>query len=165
MTSHSSLLVLLLLILIAVWWDVRYRRIPNWLTFSGIIIGFLFQLVTGGVTGLKFAVLGFGLGAAILLIPYYKGGIGAGDVKLLAMIGTWTGVEFLLPACLWMGIFGAVLSLYYIWREKVWKLTLIGLTNNDYKTGIKVPYGVAIGLGTFMESARIVWFPTGGWTL
>lgn len=162
MASHSSLIILFIMAIIAMWMDIRYRKIPNWLTFSGIISGFLFHLAVDGLAGLQFAGLGFVVGLAILFIPFAKGGMGAGDVKFLAMIGTWMGVSSLLPACLWMAIIGAGMAVLMVWRQGIWKLTLIGMTVSAFKTGAKIPYGVAIGLGAMLESARSVWLTAGG---
>ncbi len=157
MTIGFDLIVLVSLLCVAIWLDVRYRRIPNWLTFSGMIAALLVHSLEKGYSGLLAALLGFVVGILLLFIPFTKGGMGAGDVKLLAMIGAWMGVDFLLPACLWMGIIGLVLSLYAMWRERIWKLAFYGLSMKGITTGVKVPYGVAIGFGALIEIGRHVW--------
>jgi prepilin peptidase CpaA len=162
MTIGIDLMVLLPLLFVAMWLDLRYRRIPNWLTFSGILSAFLVHGLEKGTAGLLPTAIGFVAGVLILLIPFAKGGMGAGDVKLLAMIGAWMGVQFLFPACLWMGMVGLFLSLYAIWRERIWRLALYGMSLKGVTTGVKVPYGIAIGLGTLIEIGRNVWKSGGG---
>src|SRR5262245_53599856 len=71
--------------------DVRTRRIPNWLTVSGLATGIIFQTAIGGISGLGLALAGFAVGFGILLVLWLVGGGGGGDVKLMAAIGAWVG--------------------------------------------------------------------------
>jgi prepilin peptidase CpaA len=81
--------------------DLRTRRIPNALTFGGAAAALVYRLATGGASGAADGVGGWFVGLALLLIPYALGGMGAGDVKLLAALGAWLG-----PAdTLWLGIY------------------------------------------------------------
>jgi len=153
---------LLIMTIIAMWTDFRYRKIPNWLTFTGILSGFVYHGLATGLSGLQLAGVGFALGVAILFFPFAKGGIGAGDVKMLAALGTWMGAEMLLPACLWMGVIGACLSLYAIWKQRIWKLAFYGLTVKGVATECRIPYGIAIGLGIWLELGRLFWLTAGG---
>jgi len=81
--------------------DLRTRRIPNALTVGGAAAALVYRLATGGSAGALDAVEGWFVGLALLLVPYALGGMGAGDVKLLAALGAWLG-----PAeTLWLGIY------------------------------------------------------------
>src|SRR5687767_2077545 len=76
--------------------DLRARRIPNWLTggsaLVGLLAGFWLHGPPGGLSALTGGLLGFAL-----LLPFYAlGGVGAGDVKLLAALGTLIGPHDLL---------------------------------------------------------------------
>jgi len=69
--------------------DGKQLRVPNWLTFPLILSGWVFSLVAFGLAGLGWSILGTIVGLALLLPPYAIGGMGAGDVKLLAGVGAW----------------------------------------------------------------------------
>ena len=89
--------------------DARERRIPNKITFMGIIVGLLFNLITGGWTGLLNSFFGLLAGIAIFFIPFAVGGMGAGDVKLMGAIGALMGWRF--SSCKW------VLFTLHLWAE------------------------------------------------
>src|SRR5262245_65341671 len=88
--------VLLALVLGAAVYDARYRRIPNWLTASGVLIVFAMNAFIGrpydgvgqGLPGFLFALKGFGLGFGLYLFLYVLRAMGAGDVKLMAAVGS-----------------------------------------------------------------------------
>lgn len=71
--------------------DIRNHRVPNWLTFSGMVVGLASYFLTGGFGGLLFSAEGLILGFALLIPFYMAGGMGAGDVKLLAAVGALLG--------------------------------------------------------------------------
>lgn len=84
----------------ASFFDIRERRVPNWLVFAAIIAGLLYHNVVDGWQGLGLAVEGMAVGAAILLGPYVFGAVGAGDVKLLMAFGALAGPENVLRGSL-----------------------------------------------------------------
>lgn len=84
--------------------DVRQQRIPNWLTFGAAAAGIIFHTVVGGGPGFAGALLGWATGAAIFFLPFALGGLGAGDVKLIAALGAW----FAWPDALWLGLFTGI---------------------------------------------------------
>jgi prepilin peptidase CpaA len=92
--------VLLILIVAAAVFDVRYRRIPNWLTVGGAVAGVALNTVIGRPeAGPGFALEGLALGFSLYFVLYVLHAMGAGDVKLMAAVGALTG-----PAN-WFGIF------------------------------------------------------------
>ena len=95
-----------ILVAVAAFYDIRYRRIPNWLVLAGVIAGFSWNVFSSGGAGLGHAAAGLGLGF-ILYFPFYLlHARGAGDVKLLAAAGSITG-----PGnCLWVFILTAILG-------------------------------------------------------
>jgi prepilin peptidase CpaA len=150
------------------WTDLRTRRIPNYLTFGGAAAGMGYQLGYHGWPGLAGSLAGLVLGLALLLLPYWRGGLGAGDVKALGALGAWLGLTRTLYLFIYMGISGGLLILAVLWwRGQLWNTIKQGwvylvslllrapqgaeaLTCPHPKTQT-VPYGVALALGmTFL---------------
>jgi prepilin peptidase CpaA len=107
--TFASLLALLLWSLLCALGDARERRIPNSLVLKGAAGVALFLLVyrenlTGGP--LADSALGFCTALLVTLPGYWLGRMGAGDVKMLAVIGLATSVEFVAytvgTAALWI---------------------------------------------------------------
>lgn len=71
--------------------DVRSFRIPNYVTLPLFVAGLLFHAILPGGNGIGFSLLGGAVGFGCLILFHFLGGIGAGDVKLLAAVGTWIG--------------------------------------------------------------------------
>jgi prepilin peptidase CpaA len=84
--------------------DLRSRRIPNVLTFGASVVAVLFGAVSGGLTGLGWSLAGWAVGCALFLPWFLLGGMGAGDVKLMAALGSWAGPS----TVIWMALYGAV---------------------------------------------------------
>ena len=103
-------LALAALLLAAAGFDLAHRRIPNWLTFSGLLLGLFWHIVTGGGPGLVFALEGLGVAGLTVLLWMAKA-LGAGDVKLLGVVGVWMGPVFLLWTLLGTIFAGALLAL------------------------------------------------------
>ena len=97
--------------LIATVTDLRSRRIPNWLTFAAIIIGLALHLCAGGWSDLGRSISAFLLCGAVFLLFNLAGGMGAGDVKLIAAEGCLLGLPNagVLLAC--TAICGGILAL------------------------------------------------------
>ena len=81
--------------------DLRFHRIPNWLTLSALLAALLVSPWAGATSGPLEAALGAALGFALLVGPYALGGFGAGDVKALMVLGAWIGPEAMLGAAGW----------------------------------------------------------------
>jgi prepilin peptidase CpaA len=97
--------------------DVRTRRIPNLLTFGAAAVAFAWHLWSGGPSGLMTAALGWCCGVALFFPFFALGGMGAGDVKLLAALGAWLGPALVLWTALFSAMAGGVqaiaLCLFY----------------------------------------------------
>ena len=68
-------------------------KVPNWITFPMILTGWVYSFASGGWAGLGWSLLATFFGLALLYGIYMVGGMGAGDVKLLAGIGAWVHAE------------------------------------------------------------------------
>jgi prepilin peptidase CpaA len=71
--------------------DLRSRRIPNVLTFGASAAAVLFLGVSAGWAGVLWSLEGWAVGCLFFLPWFLLGGMGAGDVKLLAALGAWVG--------------------------------------------------------------------------
>ena len=92
-TIFTVLLVLLLVI--SVYHDYKTQKIPNKITIPTIAAGVILSTVYFGFAGLWTSLLGFIVGFLIFLLPFILGGMGAGDVKLMAAIGAVMGLSLI----------------------------------------------------------------------
>ena len=98
--------------------DLRTRRIPNWLTFGSALLALGFRLAESGVSGVEHGILGWATGVAILLPPFLLGGMGAGDVKLVGALGAWLGPGETLWMAVYTSVAGAVMAVMVsAWQE------------------------------------------------
>ena len=168
----SELSLPLLLSLWMAGMDLAWRRIPNYLTLGGAVAGLGFQLGGRGWPGLLDGLGGAVLGLALLLWPYLKGGMGAGDVKGLAALGTWLGLEHTFYLFIYMGLSGGLIIIaVLIWQGRLrtqmrrgasqllnWVLCQSRLKVPRVQTGgLKVPYGAALALGMAVLCGRQLW--------
>lgn len=90
--------------------DIRARRIPNVLTFGGALAAFVYHTMMSGWPGVQTSVFGWLVGAAAFMPFFLLGGMGAGDVKLLAALGAWMGPGQVVWVALYGSIAGGVLA-------------------------------------------------------
>jgi prepilin peptidase CpaA len=149
-------LVLFILVSIAVLTDLRTHKIYNWLTFSGILLGFILN------HNLLFSLKGVGLGLLLFIIPFALGGFGGGDVKLITMIGSFVGAHQIFWVSLYTAVSGGILALIYIVLKHK---SLAKIKNYLYGFALKVrhpellknpdkqrfPYSTAILLGLILS--------------
>lgn len=163
-----------LLALIAAWTDLRSRRIPNWLTVPGVVVGIGVNAALGGWDGLKASLLGIALGLALLLPFVLLRSLGAGDWKLAGALGAFVGNERLLALLFWsVFVAGAMALALVIYKGRLRQTlrnighilislvtfrlpgTQVSLDNPD---SLKVPYGVALAFTVvFYGVAYVVW--------
>src|SRR5438874_6649350 len=86
-------------------------RVPNWLTYHFALGGLAFAAWAGGTTGLLWALAGLAVGLALLLPLHAIGGMGAGDVKLLAGVGAWMGPAATTGAFVASALVGGLMAL------------------------------------------------------
>jgi prepilin peptidase CpaA len=91
--------------------DLRSRRIPNALTFGGAAAALVFHTVRTGGDGLLTSLAGWGLGVACFLLPFALGGLGGGDIKLVATLGAWLGPALTIWMAMYTGVAGGVVAL------------------------------------------------------
>lgn len=159
-------IILLSILMISFYTDFRYLKIYNAVLFPGVLLALGFNTWQGGMGGLVFTVKGLFLGVALLYLPFLLGGMGAGDVKLLAVVGAFKGTYFVFYSFILTAILGGVISLILLGlkgrlpqiavsigrslkvlifsRFTVWNLS----TLNENDRGTSFPYGTAIVLGS-----------------
>src|SRR4051794_21987066 len=97
---QKVVMVLLVVLLTAATFDVLYRRIPNWLTVSGVVLGIAMNTLIGTPeAGIVFSLIGLAVAFGLYAALYSLRAMGAGDVKLMAAVGALVGWER------WFGIF------------------------------------------------------------
>ncbi len=146
----------------AAWKDARTGKIPNRVTFPAMLVFVAGHAVLGGLDGLLFSLTGLGAGLTFLLIPHLFGYLGAGDVKLMAVVGAALGISSLLTVFLFTSIAGGGLILGHLAlsRRAAPPAEPSGESPDAApppapRTGARrVRYGVAIALGTV---AAMVW--------
>ena len=159
----------------AAWLDWRTRRIPNWLTVSGLLLGIIVNSIFGGWHGAKISLEGAGLALGILLPLVLLRGLGAGDWKLMGAIGalvSWRPMLFVLLLSFFASAAIGIIQMILTRRVKqtLWNtfalakgLATFGLRGNlaeislDNPTLLKMPFGVAVGAAVMTGFALTHW--------
>ena len=129
MTPAITLATVLLLLLTATAavTDLVYHKIYNWTTYTGIIAAFVLNSLDNGwndgYPGLEDSLKGFALCGGLMLVSFVLFRVGGGDVKLMAMLGAFLGLERGLDALLWTFVLGAAAGLAVL----IWRVGLIRL--------------------------------------
>ncbi len=115
--DNVSTILLLCILIAAVGIDVRRHRIPNILSFGAILVGLGLQVWALGTDGFLIGLGGLGVGLLVFLPLHLLGGMGAGDVKLMAAVGTFLGPSHtLLAAGVSLGVGGVLGVLLWLAR-------------------------------------------------
>jgi prepilin peptidase CpaA len=171
-------LVLAAVAVVAGVWDLRTRRIPNWLVLTGLLLGFLLNGFLFLGPGLVRSALGFGLALLIYFPMYLLRGMGAGDVKLMAALGAIAGWQRWIGIFIVSGILGGILAVLLTLargrlRTTLWNVGFIlselahfrapHLTraelNVDNPKAVTLPHGTVIALGVVVLLILIRLFP------
>ena len=163
--------ILITVVLVAAGWDVKWRRIPNWLTAPAFVLALALRVPLGTgplLDGLLAGLIAFVLGVLVFAL----GGLGGGDVKLLTAAGAFLGIDRLWGALLVTALVGGALALWAVIRRGRGQETLANLyivitslRSREAYTGwkgeegdapltirsagvITRPYGVAIAAGS-----------------
>lgn len=103
--------ILILLLLVAFYWDARFKKIPNWMTAGGAAAGLIYHVIDGGMPGLMESLIGMVAAGGICLFLHLFRAIGAGDVKLFAAIGALAGIPFTLYAMMYSIIYAGLIGI------------------------------------------------------
>ena len=143
--------------------DISKGKIPNKITYSVIVLGFVLAAISGGFSGFLNSLAGFGLGFGMMFLIYMWGGFGGGDVKLMAAIGALKGYPFVIYAAFYSAIIGGIYSLaVVIWKGR-FRNTMMNVGRQilalvkpssvlsaplDPKESTQIPFGFCICVGT-----------------
>jgi prepilin peptidase CpaA len=166
--------VTLLLTCLAALWDLRSRKIPNWLTLSGAVAGVTLHAVFDGWHGVRFAFAGMGLALALLLPLVYLRALGAGDWKLMGAVGAFLGWQLSLFVLFGSILVAGIMAVAQIIRtdrvattlRNLWTLIkgfgTFGIVKNpeislDNPGLLKLPFGVAVAAATIVCFCAAYW--------
>jgi len=150
--------------------DLRWRRIPNWLTYPAIPCAVILHSMAGGWHGAKLSLLGTALGLGLLLPFVLIRSLGGGDWKLVGGLGAFFGPQRLMEVLVWAVLINGVMALcLIIWRRRVGQtLRNMGrmfaaffslhLPGSDLTienpNATKVPFGVAAAIAVLLYTSR-----------
>lgn len=165
--------MLVALLIGAAWVDIRSHRIPNKLVFPGVIVALLLAHLPGG--SLSSSLIGIAIGMGVTLPMYWLRAMGAGDVKLMGMVGGFLGGVDIIGATLVIFVVGGALGLLAAFRKRAVRELGGNLKEMAYgglfstmaggrpavpapirSVGVQ-PYGVAIAAGTVLYLAIVKW--------
>jgi len=165
MTEHLPAALMVVLVGIAVYTDVRSEKIPNQLTAPFAIAGLVVSVALHGVDGLLSSLEGLGVGLAVFLLSSLFGRLlGGGDIKLLMAIGAIQGPLFLVWTAVYMALVGGVLAIGVSVARKDFLASLRRLGGGlmmrlfartpldvkDAKPAGRLPYAIPIAIGSIV---------------
>ena len=149
--------------------DGKKLKVPNYITFPMIVSGWVFNTAVSGWEGLGLSLLGTVVGLGLLLPAYAIGGMGAGDVKLLAGVGAWVGGTHTFYAFCLSAVIGGVIAVAMVVCRRGWtkhKHQFFMIMNEIATVGsptelatiaaerkssmMLLPYGIPIAIGTIL---------------
>lgn len=147
-------------------------KVPNWITFPLILSGWVYSGMAFGWTGVGYSLLGTAAGLAMLLPLYAIGGMGAGDVKLLAGVGAWVWTTVTLYSFCLSAVIGGIIAVAMVaWRQtwqkhqtQFWLILseivtirqperLATIAAGRKSSMLLLPYGIPIAIGTILYFA------------
>lgn len=164
--STATSFVLFVMLAAAVVTDLRSHRIPNLLLLPALVLALILHTMSGGIDGLITAAGGLAIGLAMLSPLYIVGGMAAGDVKLLGVVGSfvgpWVAVIAGIATMMAGGAFGIAVIVWHRVRPTLdsHAVQVLSPTNTTLRTpsvshsvGQKdrvtcIPYAPAIAVGT-----------------
>ncbi|MBF7728653.1 prepilin peptidase [Pseudomonas sp. N040] len=147
----------------AVYSDIRTHRIPNLYLALGVVVAMAGQLVLGGLDGLLVWAAGLVVGLLCFLPLYLLGGMAAGDVKLMAVAGSYLGATGAWWAAVYSLLAGGVLGVLFLlykkqllrFLQRYWAIASLRTyiaPPDDAVARQRFPYSSAILLGSLVSA-------------
>jgi prepilin peptidase CpaA len=146
---NAQVVIAILVGVAAVVDDLARRQISNWIPVAALAGGLGWQVGQHGWWGLLYASAGAAAGFGAFLIFYLLGGMGGGDVKLMAGFGALLGASRLMEAALWTAGAGGLLALGVLMFRSLRKRA--GAQGKLAPAGDSIPYAPAIALGVWLS--------------
>lgn len=163
--------ILIIVVIIAGITDFFKRKVYNWLTIPAIFIGLIVNFLLNSFSGLLNSFIGLLIGFVVFLLLGLLGGMGGGDIKLMAAVGALGGWQFLPVAIYCIAISGGIIALIYSLKygtlittlKKLWRF-LVGFVMKGMdpigelkptEKSLYIPYGLAISIGVIIA----IFFP------
>jgi prepilin peptidase CpaA len=145
---------------VAAAFDLRSRRIPNWLNLAVALSGLVAHVVSRGLTGAAWSLGGAALGLGLLYVPFAARWLGGGDVKLAGAMGAWLGPRLVLSATLYGVAVNGLLALIWMvrWaplRREVGGNLRAALWAGELPDGVRRERGQMLPLGLALAAAAI----------
>lgn len=121
--------VVLILASIAAWTDIRERKLYNWNTYLGMVIGFAMHCLPGSPLAWNDSLMGWAACGGLMLMCFVLMPVGGGDVKLMAMLGAGLGLEDGLTALLWTCTLGALLAVGTV----IWQVGVVSIMHGTLR--------------------------------
>jgi prepilin peptidase CpaA len=125
--------------------DLTRRRISNWTSGGAVMAGLIVHFAQKGWPGVLHSLFGAAIGFAVFLIFYLLGGMGGGDIKLMAGFGALLGDAHIVPAALLAAISGGLMAAVYLTVRALARR--VGRGGN---TAESIPYAPAITAGAWL---------------
>lgn len=152
---------------VCVYTDIKFKKIYNAVLFPAAAIGLAWNFYSGGLAGGVAGIKGMMLGVALLLVPFVMGGMGAGDVKLLGVVGAFKGPCFVWSSFLFTAVIGGLISIVIMAKSGAFSARVRGviftllsffgfipevnMLDTIYGDSARTfPYGIAIAAGTVL---------------
>jgi prepilin peptidase CpaA len=152
--------------------DLKTARIYNVITYPAAAAGLIGHALVGGLTGtddvmgLAGAAAGLAMGS-VLILAWLAGGIGGGDVKLMAAVGALMGWRFTLSAMFWGFLVAALMAVIVMIRKRIvlrtlgriWRFVILAFTPGKPASPAmadspKIPFGLALCIGSAISVAE-----------
>jgi prepilin peptidase CpaA len=142
--SARTLLILIVGV-VGVLEDLTRRRISNWTSGGALVAGLVVHFALKGWTGVLHSLFGAAIGFGVFLIFYLLGGMGGGDIKLMAGFGALLGDGRIVPAALLTAISGGLMAAAYL------AVRAVARRGGSGEKGIEsIPYAPAITAGAWL---------------
>ncbi len=142
---------LTLLALFGAFSDIKWRRLPNWLSLLLLMLGLAHGFASGGIEATGWHALHMAIALAAGMGLFAIGAWGGGDAKFYAGIAAFFPLEKGIELLLWVSLLGGALVISWIVGRRVFP-RLMGYSKGDHA---KFPYGIAIATGGIATA----WFP------